>query len=187
MMFIDTFFYYTLFASAVLIYGIGVNTVAEIGIHRMNQITYFIKAVLSIFISSILSWIVVSTILRPLRIIEIYPLVCFLIFICINAFFEGLIRLTTGISTAEFLVSFLIIIISISESTSILYTMIICASCFIALVIIVPFAFTFKNRIQTDGYSIDDKYYSLFFIFLGLLILMMSAWDILWITPGVIK
>lgn len=187
MIFIDTFLYYTLFASAVLIYGIGLNSVAEIGIHRMNQVTYFTKAVLSIFVSSILSWIVVTTILVPLKIIEIYPLICFLIFICINVFIEGLIRLTTGVSTAEFLVSYLIVLLSISESTSIIYTMIICGSCFVALLILVPFAFTFKNRIQTDGYSIDEKYYSLFFIFLGLLILMMSSWDILWITPGVIK
>lgn len=187
MMFIDTFLYYTLFASAVVIYGIGINTVAEIGIYRKNQLTYFIKVIISIFSSSVLTWIVTSTILTPLKLIELYPFVALLIFICFNAFLEGLIRITTGISSSEFIVSYLIVVLSISESTSILNTIIICTSCLISFAILIPFCFTFKNRIKTDGYLIDEKYYSLFFIFLGLLILLMSAWDVLWITPGVIK
>lgn len=187
MMFIDTFLYYTLFASAVVIYGIGINTVAEIGIYKMNQVTYFFKVIVSIFSSAVLTWIVTTTILTPLKLIELYPLVAFLIFICLNAFLEGLIRLTTGISSSEFIVSYLVVLLSISESTSIVNTIIICASCLIAFAILVPFCFTFKDRVKTDGYIIDEKYYSLFFIFLGLLILLMSAWDVLWITPGVIK
>lgn len=187
MMFIDTFLYYTLFASAVVIYGIGINTVAEIGIYKIHQVTYFIKVIISIFSSSILTWIVTATILAPLQLIEVYPLIAFLIFICINAFLEGLIRLTTGISSSEFIVSYLIVLLSVSESTSIVNTIIICFSCLIAFTILVPFCFTFKDRIKTDGYTIDEKYYSLFFIFLGLLILLTSAWDVLWITPGVIK
>lgn len=186
-MFFDTFLYYTLFASAVIIYGIGINTVAEIGIYKMNQITYFIKVLISIFTSSILCWIVVSRILVPLKLVEIYPLVAFLIFITINTFLEALIRITTGISSSEFIVSYLILLLSISESTSLIQTMIICVSCFFAFAILIPFCFTFKNRIQNDGYAIDEKYYSLFFIFLGILILLMSAWDILWLTPGVIR
>lgn len=187
MLIIDTFLYYTLFASAVLIYGIGINSVAEIGIYKINNVTYFIKVVISIFSSAVLTWIVTSKILAPIKLVELYPLIAFLIFICINTFLEAIIRITTGISSSEFLVSYLILLISISESTSLLYTMLICASCFISFIIIVPFCFTFKNRIKNDGYSIDEKYYSLFFIFLGLLILIMSCWDILWLTQGVIK
>lgn len=186
-MFFDTFLYYTLFASAVIIYGIGINTVAEIGIYKQNQITYFIKVLISIFTSSILCWIVTSKILVPLKLVEIYPLVAFLIFITINTFLEALIRITTGISSSEFIVSYLILLLSVAESTSLVSTMIICTSCFFAFAILVPFCFTFKDRIQNDGYSIDEKYYSLFFIFLGILILLMSAWDILWLTPGVIR
>lgn len=187
MIFVDTYLYYTLFASAVVIYGIGINTVAEIGIYKMNQVTYFIKAIISILASAVLSWIITSRVLAPLKLIELYPLICFLIFICINTFLEALIRITTGISSSEFIVSYLILLLTISESTSLLTTMTICGACFTAFAIMVPFCFTFKNRIQNDGYEIDEKYYSLFFVFLGIFILLSSIWDILWITPGVIK
>lgn len=187
MIFFDTFLYYTFFASVVLIYGIGINRVAEIGITKFYDIVYYIKASISILTSSVLSWLITEFILVPLNITELYPLIALLIFICINSFLEALVRLTTGTTATEFVISFLIILLSISESTSIINSIIICFSSYIALLILIPFSITFKKRVCFNGQFLDEKYYSLFFMFLSILIIIMSTWDIGWLNSEVMK
>ena len=187
MMFINTFLYYTLFASVVLIYGIGINRVAEIGIAKFNDIIFYIKSALAVFLSAILSWIVTNYILVPLNLTELYPLFSLLIFICISTFLEALVRLTAGISTVEFAVSFLIILLAVSESISVVNTMIICLSSFIAMLLIIPFSITLKKRVCGNGQFLDERYYSIFFFFLAILIIIMSTWDIGWLNAEVIQ
>jgi len=186
-LYVSCFLYYTLFASVVLIYGIGLNKVVECGISKFYNFLYYLKAALSILATAVLSWLVVNFILVPLNLVELYPLLCLLIFICINTFLEALVRLTTGITTTEFIVSFLIILLSVSESTSILNTIIICFSSYIALLCTIPFSITFKKRVCSNGNFLDGKYFSLFFIFLAVLILIITTWDIGWLGKGVIQ
>lgn len=187
MLTINMFLYYTIFASVVLIYGIGINRIAEIGISKFYDLIYYIKAATSVLITSVLSWLMTNYILVPLNLVEIYPLVSLLIFICISVFFEALVRITTGNSVTEFVVSFLIILLSISESTSLINTLIICLSSFLAMVILIPFSITFKKRVCSNGQFLDEKYYSIFFIFLALLIVLMSTFDIGWLNMEVIQ
>ena len=187
MIYLNTFLYYTLFSSVVLIYGIGLNKTIEIGITKFTSLIYYLKSVFSIFTTSILSWLFTKYILVPINLIELFPLICLLIFICISTFLDTLVRITTGTTAPEFMISFFIILISIFESTSILYTMIICFSSFVAFLIMVPFGITFKKRVCSNGNFLDEKYYSIFFMFLAILILLISVFDINWLQSGVIK
>ncbi|MDY5123901.1 MAG: hypothetical protein SPE59_08910 [Treponema sp.] len=187
MSFLNSFLYYTIFSSVVLIYGIGLNRIAEFGISKTNGLIVFLKEIIGILLTSILSWLIISEILIPLKILEVFPVISFLIFISVNSLLETLVLLTSKHVKSEFIVSFLIVLLSLSESTSLLNTILICASCFVSIALIVPFCITFKNNILSNGFSINEKYYSLFFVFLGILILMMSVWDIIWLNPGVIK
>lgn len=187
MLYLNTFLYYTLFASVALIYGIGLNKVIESGISKFNDLIFYIKASLSILITSVLTWLIINYILVPLTLVELYPLMALLVFVCINTFLEALVRLTIGISTTEFVISFLIILLSLSESTSILNTIIICLASYVALLITIPFSITFKKRACSNGNFLDDKYFGLFFIFLAIIILIVTTWDIGWLGQGVIK
>lgn len=187
MTYINIFLYYTLFSSIVLIYGIGINKVIETGISKFYNILFYVKASVSIMATSVISWLIVNYILVPLNLVELYPLLCLLVFVLINTFLEALIRLTAGIKTTEFVISFLIILLSISESTSLLNTMLICFSSYVALLLIVPFSITFKKRVCSNGNFLDEKYFSLFFIFLAILILIITTWDIGWLSKGAIQ
>lgn len=187
MIYFDTFAFYTVFCSSVLLYGIGLNKIADFTFDIKQNITFFIKMVLSIFITSIISWVVISSILIPLNLVELYPLFSLLIFICINVFLEIVVRLTTGRQTSEFIVSYLIVLVSLSESTSLINTIIICISCFLAFVLLWPFITTFQLKLRSNGQRINETYYSIFFIFIAILILIISVWDISWLNAGVIK
>ena len=187
MIYIDTFLYYTVFSSIVLIYGIGVNRLTEIGNFEFNHITFYLKTLISIFTTIILTWFITKYILAPIKLIELYPLFALLIFICFNSFIEALIRLTTGNSTTEFIISFLVILLSLSECSSILDSVVICLCCFTSMILILPLIYTLKARVISNENKITEKFYSLFFMFLALLIIIISVLDVDWLNPGVIE
>ena len=187
MIYLNTFLYYTLFSSVIVIYGIGLNRSVEIGISLFYKPVFYLKALFTIISSSVLSWLFTNYILMPLKLVELFPLISLLIFICISTFIEALVRLTCGFSVSEFIVSFLIILLSIFESTSILFSILICASSFISILFLIPFCISFKKRITANGNQLDEKYYSLFLIFLAILILLLTVFDINWLKPGVLK
>lgn len=187
MIYLDIFLYYTLFTSSVLIYGIGVNKIVEIGITKKINILSYIKAVISILSTSMVGWIVTTFVLVPISLVEYFPLVIFLLFVAINTLIEGLMRLTTGKSYSEFIISFLIVLLSIFETTSFLDTVVICVSCFCSIILLIPFSIIFKKRLCSNGKLLDEKYYSFILIFFAVIILILSVWDIGWLTPGVIQ
>ena len=187
MIYLYTFLYYSIFSSVVLIYGIGLNKIAEIGIVKFNEPIYYIKGAISIVSSAVISWLITYYLLVPLTITELYPLVCFIVYACISTFLGGIVRLTTGHTTSEFAVSYLLILLSIEESSSLLFTLFISMSGLISMLIIIPFSLTFRRRVCSNGRLLDEKYYSLYFIFLAVLILLLSVWDIAWFNPGAIQ
>ena len=187
MIYLDTFLYYTIFSSVVLIYGVGINRLTEIGSSSINHITFYIKTIISVFATIVLNWLIIRFILSPIGLVELYPLLALLIYICLNSFLEALVRLTTGTSTTEFVVSFLIILLALSESTSILDSIIIGLSCFSSVIVLIPFIYTLREHTKFNSYQFEEKLYTVFFMFLGLLIIVISVLDVLWINPGVIK
>lgn len=182
---LHTFLYYICYASVVLFYGVGTNKVLSADLSKIKNITYCIKIFISIMISAILSWFVTKGILVPLKISELFPLVAFLIYICINTFLESLIRLTTGKSATEFIFSYLVIILTISESTSILDCIIITISCLCSFITLIPFMMAFRKRNSDTNNS--DKLYCRLFLYMALLILTITVLDVMWINPEVFQ
>ena len=187
MIYYYTLLYYAIFSSVVLIYGVGLNKIAEIGIVKFKDTIFYVKCAISIVSSSVISWLITYYLLVPLKITELYPLVCFIVYASISTFLGGIIRLTTGRSTSEFAVSYLIILLSIAESSSLLYTLFISLSSLLSMLIIIPFSLTYRRRVCSNGRLLDERYYSLYFFFLAVLILLLSAWDVVWLNPEVIN
>ena len=181
---LNTFLYYVCFASAVLIYGLGTNKVVDLNNSKITNIIHCAKLLVSILLSALLSWFVTKGVLIPIRLGELFPLVSFLIFICINAFLEALIRLTTGKSTTEFVFSYLVILLAIGESTSLMNTIIICVSCLLSFLFTIPFIVAFMKR--NRGVN-SEKYYCRLFLYIAILIFVISVFDIVWFNPGVMQ
>ena len=187
MIFLNTFLYYTLFSSIILFYGIGLSKTVEIGITKFSSLIFYFKVIISIISTTLLTWVVTQFILVPLNLVELFPLIAILFFICITIFVDSLIRLTAGMTGPEYIISLFIILISIFESSTILNTLVICLSSFTSFLIMIPIAIIFKKRVCTNGQKLDEKYYSLFFFFLAILMIVISVFDYNWLQKGVIK
>ncbi|MCR4580436.1 MAG: hypothetical protein K5681_08820 [Treponema sp.] len=187
MIYIDTFLYYTLFSSIVLFYGLGLNQFSIIGDKSPMQIIFFFKSLLTIISTTILTYLTVSFILVPLELVEIFPIICLLIFIAFNSFAEGLIRLTTGTETTEFVLSFLIVLLAIYQSSTILDTLTICFSSICGFIILIPFIHAFRGRLKNYDEAYLKRYMCLFFFYIAILLLIISVFDISWLNGGIIK
>jgi hypothetical protein len=186
MILIYTFFYYFFFGSAVLLYGIGINKTTEINFFTKKDFFYLIKVILSILISSVLCYLFTDKILVPLESVELYPIVCLLIYLCITILLEAIVRLTTNKSATEFIFSYLVVLLSVTESNSLITAVIISLSCLVSIAVIIPLVYSFRKR-NLENETEPEKYISRLFLFLMILFLIISVWDVMWINPEVIK
>ena len=184
MNFLSTFLYYSFFASVILFSGIGTNKILNLDLNRLKSFTYCIKIIISIMLSTVVGWFITKGILGPLKIAELFPLVSFLVYICIDSFLEALIRITTGKSAAEFIFSYLVIILAISEGFSVVNILVITTSCLASFIGFVPFIMAFKKR---NSDTKTDIMFCRLFLYLALLILALSVWDIAWLNPEVFQ
>ena len=88
------------------------------------------------------------------------------------------------IKMTELVFSYLVIILSIAESTSFVNTIIITLSCICSFALTIPFIFAFKQR---NNEVTEEKYYCRLFLYIAILILVISVWDVMWINPEVIQ
>jgi hypothetical protein len=184
MNYLEAFLYYSFFATVILFTGIGTNKLLDSHFDKLKSITYCSKIILSIILSSLFGWLITKGILVPLKITELFPLVCLLIYICVDAFLEAIVRLTTGKSSAEFIFSYLLIVLSISESLTIVNTLVITTGSLIAFLGMIPFIMAFRKR-NCDTKS--DIIFCRLFLYLALLILALSSWDVSWLNPEVFQ
>lgn len=185
---IFTILHYFIFSSAVLIYGIGLNNATiicdEIQTIKLN----FIKIILSVLFSTVISWIIIQNFLIPLNITELYPIISFLVFITISIFLESMIRITTKKITSDFNFSFLIVLLALSESINIIDVILISISSIMSLIILLPILKVIKNKINMLGNTerhCNKK--SLILISIAIIIIILSTGNISWLNPGVIK
>lgn len=184
MIYLNAFFYYVCFASAILIYGIGINKTADVTSLKGKDIVYFAKIIITILISSILSWLVADKLLVPLKLAELYPFTSLLVYIFISMLLEMITRYFTKKSSTEFVLSYLTVVLSVSESTAFVNTIVICVSTIVAMLLFTPFVVAFRKRILKNG-ELPEVYMTRLFIFIAIIILIITSWDIMWINPEV--
>lgn len=185
-MIFSTFLYYIFFSSSVLMLGIGIDKISETSFFNNKSLIFFLKVLFTIFLSSVLSWVTTQYILLPIKLQELFPITTFFIFACISAFVESVVRITTKKSTTEFVVSFLIVMLAVSESSSIIFSLIISVSCFISMCFTIPFINTFKKNILVKE-KYKKNYFTILFLFLAVLIMIISVFDVAWLSQEVLQ
>ena len=185
---INTILFYTFFSSAILIYGIGLNT-ATIVCDSLKKLTLpFIKIIATVFSSASLTWVIVKFILVPLNLVLLYPFIAILIFFALSVFFESLIRIVTGTVTSDYNFSFLVCLLALNESTNILDVLLICFSAFLSFILLLPLLYSLKNKIDILGNTtIHGNRKSLLLISIAIIIMALLFGNVSWLNPGVLK
>ena len=187
-MMINMIMYYMFYCSAVLFYGIGLNrtTVLSRSMDR-KLVLQIIKCMIAVLCSAALTWLIIMQILVPAELVELYPVIALLIFISITVFLEIIIRITAGVTTSEFSVSYLIILLALSESTGIADALIIAASSMASFILILPVLYALRQRIEVARPRNDKiKKKSFIMLTMAVIIICLAAWNVSWLNRGVL-
>src|SRR5574344_788408 len=187
-MMINMIMYYMFYCSAVLFYGIGLNrtTVLSRSMDR-KLVLQIIKCMIAVLCSAALTWLIIMQILVPAELVELYPVIALLIFISITVFLEIIIRITAGVTTSEFSVSYLIILLALSESTGIADALIIAASSMASFILILPVLYALRQRIEIARPRNDKiKKKSFVMLTMAVIIICLAAWNVSWLNRGVL-
>ena len=181
---INALLFYSLFSSAVFVYGIGSLQAAESSLARKKIAATWIKSLCCVLTAISLTYSVVQLLLIPTGLAELYPLVALLLFAASSIFFEIIFQLTTKKSSAEFSVSFLTVLLSLNEGQSLVEAIAIGVCCLASYYILIPFLFTFTNKLSSSKNT--DVFRQKTSVFLCMVVLMMAlfALNISWINAG---
>ena len=168
---INALLFYSLFCSAVFVYGVGSLQAAEASLARKKIALPWIKSTCCVLSSISLAY-------------SFSQLLLLLLFAGTSVFFEIIFQLTTKKSSSEFAVSFLTVLLSLNEGESLLEAIVIGACCLASYYLLLPFLFTFTNKLSSSKNT--DSFGQKTSLFLCMVILMMAlfALNISWINAG---
>ncbi len=185
---IFTFSYYIFVVSAVFFYGIGLNdsTIVCDSIHKLALT--LIKMTLTIISTTLACFLIQKHFLIPLRLIDFIPLIALVIYVIFNLLIESVIRLSINKNTAEFNIGYLIVLLALYESSTIIDSIAISIGSFLSFAIILPILYSIKKRIELVGnMELHGNKRSLILISLAILASLLAVCNVSWLIPGVLQ
>lgn len=186
-MVMNSFVFYVLFCSSVLIYGIGFNRESVMCNSPKDILFTAIKSYGVVILSFVLCFFLIKALLIPLGLVELYPFFTLLVFVIISVFFEILIQITTKKSSSEFAVSFLTVILALNEGISLLDGILICAGGLTCFYLLIPVLYAAEKRMLSSQTTTLFKRKSLIFLCMVIIMLAVYSFNISWLNAGVIK
>ena len=179
--------YYIFYASAIMIYGIGLSKATFESRNSTNTLSRFLKGILVVSSTSILTWLFSIGVLVPHDLAELFPFFCIFIFIIISVFSEVLLRLTAKVNTSDFSISLLCTILAVEESSNVLDSIFISILCLSSFFLYTGLLKVIRKRMElsTSVKEIDGR--GLLLVGMAVIALSMIAWNVTWLNPGVIK
>ena len=184
-MFLNSFFYYILFCSSVLIYGIGFNRESVMCNNPRKVLFNAVKSYACVILSFIIMFFLNKALLIPLDIVEVFPFFALIVYIAMTVFLEVIIQITTKKTSAEFAVSFLVLLLSVNEASTWLEGIFICAGCL--FYVLIPILYALDKRMETSSANNMFKQKSLIFLSMVIIMIALYSFNISWLNSGVIK
>lgn len=182
---LNTFMFYLLYSSSIIIYGVGINRAVQISEKPSTLITSFLKVFISVIVSTLICFIANHYLLAKAGILELFPFTTVIIFLVISMLVELTFRNAFKNSSAEFAFSFTCVILALSESSTMIEAVLIASSCVLAFIVLVPILFAVRKRIEVSSPIQDFRNSSLLLISLAILSILTLVWNVSWLNKGV--
>ncbi len=184
---IFTAFYYIFFSSAVILYGVGINSATIVcdSIHRI--FLPVLKNIANILCTSVLSWLIIKYFLVPLNLTELYPFVSLLVFFIVSVATESVTRILTKQVASDFSLSFLIILLALNESLNIVDVILIASCSFISFLILIPILYSIKKRIDIIGtFQVHGNKKSLVLVSIAIIVTVLAVGNVSWLNQRIL-
>ena len=181
---IDIVLYYAFYASSVLFYGIGLERTAVLSVAFDKSVFRpALQCGVSALAATVLTELIAVNLLSSLGVSELYPLVALLVFTAVLSGIGFFMKTPSVMQTGECAASYLIVLLSLSESASPVDAVVIAASCMLSFVFVLPVLSSLRYRIDIARAKNDGlNRYVLVMIALAILVIACAVWNVSWLT-----
>lgn len=182
----NSILYYITFASAVLIYGVGIDKLSMEAKSVKKLLINSLKIYVIVLLNLIIAKPFTTYVLVPFSLIELFPFFALLFYLLISAFFQFLLSKTLKESAPDFSISFLTILLSILESSSFLESIFIGTACIISFVLLQLILMSLNKRFYFYRPAERFNNISLVYLNIALFVIILCTWNVSWINESVL-
>lgn len=186
-MVMSSFFFYIFFCSSVLLYGVGFNRETAVCSNPKNLIFTAIKSTICVLLTYAIAYGINANILIPLKLYELFAFTTLIVYLVIGVFVELFAELSFKQSAAEFAVSYMIVVLALSECSGFADGIIICISCLVSFFSLAPVLFILTSKMQSKNTKNILVQKSLVLLCMVVIMIALYSANISWLNPGVIK
>lgn len=181
-MIFDTFIFYMCLSSIVFVYGIGFTEFLSVP-KRPNHFVFHVLRLLCVTITSVLIvWPITNYILLPAKLQDIFPLFAIFVLCLISTVFIFVFKKILTTRVADFILAFLTILLSISESFSFVSAIMIVLFSILMYCIVIFGLDIFCSRLRHTHSLISFNYGSLLLLSIAFVLLILYSINISWLN-----
>lgn len=177
---------YSFYSSAVLLYGVGLKE----SILYSGKIKNVLKQSAMAVVVSMLSVLIIYPIMHfwmfPYGFAELYPVLCVFVVAAIGKTIETLINADSSHVSFECILPLCIVILALDEGGSFLSAFAITVSACFSFCIITLILYALRKRLHFATHAKHIEGLPILYISIGILVLILYAWNISWWNFGVI-
>ena len=181
-MILSTAFYYVIYSSAFLLYGIGINRLLVLRENFSSLMLTFVKTLLTASSAAAISYLMVQRLLVPAGLSELYPFVVVLVYASISIIIEFFLSIGVGNSVTELTIPLLSLILALNESTGLIQAELAVCACICAFYVLVGIIYAIRLRFTTFAPKSGFWVYVLLLVSLAVIVIALRAWDVSWLT-----
>ena len=179
----NNFFYYLLFSSAILFYGIGLGRIVTIHDNYKSLCLAFLRTLVIVELTSIVSGFFTRTVLNRFDLFEFFPFFTLLIFLFFTALVNYVIFKAVKDFSFDFSTTFLFSLLAVQESSSFTELSVISLACVLTFYLVQILLIAFKKRFEIFVPPEKIHAVSLIYINIAILIFSIFAWNVSWLNP----
>ncbi len=178
---IPTFLFYTIIASSVLFYGIGINRTVFIQKKLPGTFLTCFKALFSSAATTMLSYALSNGILVPLQLEELFPLMTILIFMLFSQLVEIFVGIGLNKVSAEFVIPLLSSMLGLAEGLSFGCAVLISCSSIISFYLLTIIFYSVQDRVSFYTTKKDLNMYYVLLVCIAILIITITGVNVSWL------
>ena len=182
----NNFMFYFLYSSSVIIYGAGLNYSIQNSNKPSKLFSSFVRILFTVIITSVLVFLIEHYLLAKLNIMDLFPFAAVVVFLLVSLLLETIFRKSVQNRLNEYAFSLVCILLTLSESLTLIETIVIGSSTVLSIVLLVPVLYAIRKRIEISNPLEDFKNSSLLLITLSILSLLTLVWNVSWLNKGVL-
>ncbi|MCI5541000.1 hypothetical protein SAMN02745152_00312 [Treponema berlinense] len=183
---LEIIFFYLFFGSIALYYGVGLKKILTI---RKTPLCYLKDVLKSLFITvsvSSATFLLEEYVFARLGISEIYPFFMTIFFAAISYGIHRLIKTRVFDFTEDYIVPFMIVLMSLTEGFSFLSTILICVSGVLSFYLLILFVFALRTRFKIYQKDAGEKPFFMLLLGTAVLFIAIYGFNASWLNLGLI-